>query len=433
MRLSTKVAIALSLVVAVVGALSTALATSRQASQQRAEFRETNLRALELLGLAVAPAVADGRHHRVQAVLDNVANFPERFPDVRGLEVLDLRGRVVADMDPTRFNEIVELGALAEDAVVAERGADLEIVMPLRLAHPVGVLRARLTQERLESAVGREKIEAALFVVATMTVLGALLLVLHRRILGAPLAELARVAVDLRAGKMDARAAVRRDDELGQLGRAFNEMANHLEAYTAGLEDKVRERTAALEEVNHRLEELATTDALTGLCNRGHFESCGARQLAEARRRGASVGLVLADIDKFKAFNDRLGHAFGDQVLRHVATVFRSEVREGDLVARIGGEELVVLMPDATTSEAANAAERIRERLEAEVMQPSGERVTASFGVTSTEDVDAELDLLLKAADDALYSSKREGRNRVSLAPPSSARVAGSTSGRSSS
>ena len=78
MRLSTKVALALSLVVALVGGLATALATERQASEQRAEFRETNLRALELLGLALAPAVADGRHHRVQAVLDNVANFPER-------------------------------------------------------------------------------------------------------------------------------------------------------------------------------------------------------------------------------------------------------------------------------------------------------------------------------------------------------------------
>ena len=421
MRLSTKVALALSLVVALVGGLATALATERQASEQRAEFRETNLRALELLGLALAPAVADGRHHRVQAVLDNVANFPERYPDVRSLEVVDLQGRVIADMDPTRFGEHVELGALGAEATIVERGhGELDVVMPLRLAHPVGLLRAKLTGARLEVEVGRHKLDAALFVITSMAVLGIVLYFLHRRVLGAPIAELALVAVELRGGRMEARASVQRNDELGELGRAFNEMAAHLETYTSGLEDKVRARTVELEEANHKLEELATTDALTGLCNRGHFESCGARQLAEARRRGASVGVVLADIDKFKSYNDRLGHAFGDDVLRHVAKLFQSEVREGDLVARIGGEEFVVLMPNATTEEAANAAERMRARLERDPMQPVGEVVTASFGVTSTEDVDARLDVLLKAADDALYTSKREGRNRVSLAPPSS-------------
>jgi diguanylate cyclase (GGDEF)-like protein len=427
MRLSTKVAIALSSVVAVVGGAATTLATLRQASEQRAEFRETNLRALELLGLALAPAVAEGRHHRVQAVLDNVANFPERYPDVKSMSVVDLRGRIIADMDPTRFgDEGGKLDPSAEATVVEHGSGELEVVMPLRLAHPVGILRAQLDERRLQSAVDRERIRAGAFLVSLLVALGVVLHVLHRRVLGAPIAELASVASDLKSGRMGVRAPVRRDDELGQLGRAFNEMAQHLEAYTTSLEDKVRERTKELEAVNHRLEELATTDALTGLCNRGHFEECGARQLAEARRRSAPVALVLSDIDRFKSFNDRYGHAFGDEVLRHVAKIFRAEVREGDLVARIGGEELAVLMPDATTDEAARAAERIRARLEATALEENGERVTASFGVTSTEDAPPELDKLLKAADDALYASKRDGRNRVSLAPPSSTGRTGS-------
>ncbi len=414
---------ALSLAVALVGGLATAVATDRQAAEQRAEFRETNLRALELLGLALAPAVADGRHHRVQAVLDNVANFPERYPDVRSLEVIDTSGRVLADMDPTRFGEHVNVAVDAVEPSLFDRGGgELEVVMPLRLAHPVGVLRARLTGARLDSEVTRHKLEAALFVVVSMTALGIVLYFLHRRLVGAPLADLASVASDLRGGRMEARATVRGNDELGQLGSAFNEMAAHLQSYTSGLEHKVRERTVELEEANHRLEELATTDALTGLCNRGHFESCGSRQLAEAKRRGATVAMVLSDIDKFKSYNDRLGHAFGDDVLKHVAKIFRGEVREGDLVARIGGEEFAVLMPDATTEEAAQAAERMRAKLEKEPMQRDGEVVTASFGVSSTDDVEPELDILLKAADDALYTSKREGRNRVSLAPPSISR-----------
>lgn len=421
MRLSTKVALALSLVVAVVGGVATTFAAQREAAEVRAQFRSTNIQALELLGLALAPSVADGHHHRAQAVLDNVANFPQRYPDVKNLEVIDLRGRVVADMDPRRFGEtaaaLPEQGA---EPIVVEAGVgELEVILPIKLAHPVGTLRAKLTEQRLEGEVSRQRRGAAMFVVLSMTVLGLSLYLLHRKILGAPLAKLASVASALGAGRMDARAATQGSDEIGQLGRAFNQMADHLEEYTSGLESAVSARTAELEKANLKLEELATKDGLTSLCNRRHFEASGARILAEGLRRGTPVALVTIDIDHFKSFNDRRGHAFGDEVLKHVAKVFGAEARAMDVLARIGGEEFAVLMPNTDAEEASGAAERMRKGLASAPVEPDGELVTASFGVASTTEAGADLGKLMKAADDALYAAKRGGRNRVSVAPPS--------------
>ena len=419
MKLSTKVALVLSLAVALVGGVGAAVATQRQAGQLRAQFRETNLQALEILGLALAPSVADGKHHRAQAVLDNVANFPERYPDVRDLEVVDPSGRVVADMDPRRFGEMAApVPTLGADPLVIEHGlGELEVIMPIRLAHTVGTLRARLSDARLEADVAHQERIAVLLVVAGMTVLGVALYLLHRRLLGAPLVKLASVAAELRGGRMNAHAPIDRDDEIGQLGRAFNEMAAHLEEYTSGLESAVSARTADLEAANHKLEELATKDALTGLCNRRHFEASGARILAEGLRRGTPVALVLSDIDHFKAFNDRRGHPYGDEVLRHFSSVIGAEARAMDVFARIGGEEFAVIMPNAGAEEARGAAERMRQRLEEAPVEGTGDVVTASFGVASTTDAGADLGKLLKAADDALYAAKRSGRNRVSLAP----------------
>jgi diguanylate cyclase (GGDEF)-like protein len=424
MTLSTKVAAALSLVVALIGALAIAVAIERQSAEQRSQFRATNVQALELLALAVAPSVAEGRHHRAQAVLDNVANFPERYPDVRALEVLDLRGRVMADLDPRRFGEPAKpapAGQEADAPIVTDLGSgELEVAVPLRLAHPVGLMRARLTEHRLAGEVFRLQRNAALFVVATMALAGVVLYLLHRRMLGRPIAALAQAATELRAGRMSARAEERGNDEIGVLGRAFNDMATHLEQYTQELETAVRARTTELEAVNRRLEELATTDALTGLWNRRHFEECAARIIEQARRAARPAALVLIDVDRFKSYNDRFGHAVGDRVLQHVAKQLRSGARAMDIVARVGGEEFVVMMPDTDAHSATCAAERMRESLAASAPDgapPDAEHVTASFGVATFPQGGDRLDRLLMSADDALYAAKRSGRNRMSVAP----------------
>lgn len=161
------------------------------------------------------------------------------------------------------------------------------------------------------------------------------------------------------------------------------------------------------------VEELAVTDALTRLSNRRHLEAALDRRVAQAENGAGEVGLVILDIDRFKALNDTHGHLVGDDVLRRVGEVLAGSVRPGDTVARYGGEEFAVVLPGCNMAESVAAAERIRAAIEA---LDGPVLVTASAGV-AVYPVDA-LDRagLVRAADQALYESKRRGRNCVTAA-----------------
>lgn len=163
--------------------------------------------------------------------------------------------------------------------------------------------------------------------------------------------------------------------------------------------------------------ELAVTDALTGLHNRRYLDSHLAALFDEAVLRGRQISILLMDIDRFKLINDSYGHDAGDEVLREFATRVRAHTRGIDVVARFGGEEVVVLVPDTPLEVASAVAERIRERVET-VPFPvhRGTRqikVTVSIGVAARQTGDATGSEVLKRADLALYRAKEEGRNRV--------------------
>ncbi len=170
------------------------------------------------------------------------------------------------------------------------------------------------------------------------------------------------------------------------------------------------------------VERQAIEDGLTGLANRRRFEERLAREVERARRfPGQALGLVMLDIDDFKAVNDRLGHVAGDEVLRAVARTMRVDRRETDLAARYGGEELALILPGADLDGAARAAERIRravEELDLPLPDPDGEslRVTLSAGVAVFGHGAEDAPGLVAAADDALYQAKRSGKNRVARA-----------------
>ena len=166
----------------------------------------------------------------------------------------------------------------------------------------------------------------------------------------------------------------------------------------------------------HRVvEQQAVVDGLTGLANRRRADEMLARELARSRRFGGPVGLILADVDDFKAINDEYGHPVGDAVLREVAGAFLGTVREIDVAARWGGEEFAVVLPGTDAEGAARAAERIREALaRREMFAPDGGvlRVTASFGVASSS-LGTTSEELVALADEALYRAKRAGKDRV--------------------
>jgi diguanylate cyclase (GGDEF)-like protein len=166
----------------------------------------------------------------------------------------------------------------------------------------------------------------------------------------------------------------------------------------------------------HRLvERQASTDGLTELANRRHFEHSLEAEITRAERFGGGLALVLADLDDFKAVNDRFGHQAGDNVLRAFARILRETVREIDLPARYGGEEFAVLLPQTDLAGAEQLAERLRRTLAARPLsaQPGSLiAATASFGVAAFPGA-ATPAALFAAADDALYRAKRRGKNCV--------------------
>lgn len=179
---------------------------------------------------------------------------------------------------------------------------------------------------------------------------------------------------------------------------------------------KLAQTIRELEASRRALAEQATTDPLTKLKNRRAFFENGARHISMARRYGTDVSLIVSDLDYFKRINDSFGHQAGDEALISVARVLLEMTRTEDTVARIGGEEFAVLLPDTNRLGAAVLAERTRAAVERERVEAGGQvlRLTLSIGVASygMEQVET-VDQLLSIADQRMYLAKKLGRNRI--------------------
>jgi diguanylate cyclase (GGDEF)-like protein len=174
----------------------------------------------------------------------------------------------------------------------------------------------------------------------------------------------------------------------------------------------------ALLESNRKLEELSLTDELTSLRNRRAFEKEFATAFSQAQRHGRPLSLAIVDIDHFKTMNDRHGHAAGDLVLRAVAQILEANTRDADIVARVGGEEFAVLLPDTPIFDAVSVAEKLRAAIATSIVTISGvdHHVTVSIGVACTlHSRIFDPQELYRAADAALYRAKEHGRNRVDV------------------
>lgn len=182
---------------------------------------------------------------------------------------------------------------------------------------------------------------------------------------------------------------------------------------------ELRQRNAELEGLLNKTERLAMIDELTGVYNRRRFTDVLRREWATSRRYQHPLALMLVDVDRFKSVNDSHGHGAGDELLKRIANILSSRVREVDVCARYGGDEFALLLPHTTAEGAVVVAERVREKLRQDRASWHGEaaRVSFSIGVASTEDETLRTpDELIEAADRALYEVKREGRDRVQVA-----------------
>ncbi len=181
--------------------------------------------------------------------------------------------------------------------------------------------------------------------------------------------------------------------------------------YKHKLEDKVEKRTRDLLVLNKKLEELAHKDALTGINNRRELYHISTTLIALSKREKSTISVAMLDIDNFKEINDTYGHDVGDEVLKNLANLIKKNIRDSDIFVRYGGEEFVLLFPNTALNQAFITLEKIRMLVEMECMTKNIS-ITVSIGVVAFKE---DIDKSIKRADKAMYRSKENGKNRVTV------------------
>lgn len=254
----------------------------------------------------------------------------------------------------------------------------------------------------------------------------------HRDLLGYDEAQLAALTPSYRAGQTDLRTVdtlsglgqfsgefqvLRQNGALADVGLSCFTIANELGDPLYFVEfkrdiDEFKKMEALIRQDRKRLEVLSHTDFLTGLYNRHKFTELADRELARSLRYDRPLSLIIFDIDYFKRVNDTYGHGVGDEVLKRVARAARERLRESDLIARWGGEEFLVLLPESDESAGVLAAEQLRLNIQESGASPT---VSCSFGVARHQQGES-LAQWVARADAALYAAKNNGRNRTEVA-----------------
>ena len=295
-------------------------------------------------------------------------------------------------MPPATTRELVEREG---QPVVQSRSAGREVVAVLR----------RIPQLRWAAVAEAPRAEALreAGVLRSRTVLLLITLILGVGLLAfmvgvfvtRPLERLTEAAARVAAGDLSVELPAAGSGEVGYLTRAFNTMVSRL-----------REK-----ESQGELEKLSLTDSLTGLYNRRHLMGTLASEVQRSRRLRRAFSVLLADVDRFKQYNETHGHLAGDAALVKIAEVFRKTTRQVDCVARYGGEEFVVMLLEANLATATLVAERVRARVaEQDLGQGS---LTLSIGVAEYPDGGDTPEELIATADAAMYRAKSGGRNQV--------------------
>ena len=347
-----------------------------------------------------------------------------------------------AELDPT-LDVLLADGEVAYVRVVAGNGRVMDRVagggdvsrrrlMPdlVHVRHQFGPGLARVElgldpRPRLAAAAAEFRGRLLYAGLAMAVIIPLLVLVYYRQVLrplGLLIAGYRRVA----RGNLDEPVHIHRRDELGRLAQAFNRMMvrlrraqrdkdralAELRELNRHLEARVADRTRRLEELNRDLEHQALHDALTGLPNRTLIQERLQQSVLEAKRHRRNFSVLMMDLDRFKDVNDTLGHDWGDRLLVEVAHRLQALVREADTVGRLGGDEFLIILPEADTEGAVQVARKVLEALEPafnlEGMQLA---VSASIGIASFPEHGFSPSTLLKSADVAMYGAKhaREG------------------------
>jgi diguanylate cyclase (GGDEF)-like protein len=287
-----------------------------------------------------------------------------------------------------------EYGAYRE--VRAADGAHYgEINRPIkRGGHEIAALELHYDLKSLDLALANDKRTLAVAAALAALTLTLLVNVILGRALFAPLRRLGEASKRLGAGDRSTRLGWSRTDEIGELSRDFDRMAEELST------------------VHSHLEAMALTDALTGLLNHRAFQERLEQELRRAEREAYPISIVALDVDHFKEVNDRWGHAAGDEALRLLAKAIKDSLRPMDVCGRVGGDEFMVAIVRATAEEADEVIGRLRETAARTEFGPAGETLTVSAGISEFPRHSLARDELMHLADGAMYWAKSSGRNR---------------------
>ncbi|WP_375278700.1 putative bifunctional diguanylate cyclase/phosphodiesterase [Pseudoalteromonas marina] len=235
-------------------------------------------------------------------------------------------------------------------------------------------------------------------------------LLLRRRFLS-PILYLAQTANDItKSNDYSLRAEQLSNDEVGELTVCFNDMLYTIEQREHALENQVKTRTQELENANSELHRYAYQDGLTDLPNRRFFYEEIQTLISNDN---TSFALIFLDLDGFKDVNDSLGHDYGDLLLHHVANRLKTCIKDEDIIARLGGDEFTLILKNANQTFAVKAADKIKQALLTPIqLKEETVCVTASIGITLYPEHGSTVEKLVKRADQAMYLSKKKGRNR---------------------
>jgi diguanylate cyclase (GGDEF)-like protein len=353
---------------------------------------------------------------QVQGILTSYTKEPsqETYLVTRKGEILtssrEIEGRFMAS----------RLDSATADDLFGHEMAPLEF-SSFRGAEVLGALRV---VPDLEWGVVAEKDREAAYAAidrlrnVTLTLIAAVLLAigLAAYLLGLtivrPLGRLTQGAARVAGGDLDVDLPIDGRSEVSYMTSVFNEMVARLRRFrdeNAAINQELLER-------NEELRRASITDGLTGLYNRTQLPVVLAKELARSQRHRHSFSILMIDIDHFKRFNDAHGHQAGDDLLRRFADILKRSVRACDLAARYGGEEFLLLLTETEPEGARSLAESLRRSVEG-VRLHGDAAVSISIGVASFPHNGADVESIIRQADDALYECKRQGRNRVAVAP----------------
>ena len=404
---------------------------------------------LESFAISSSVAVATQNLEGLDADMIRMAQVGGRLHGLVHVGMLDHRGRILAQAyardeddvimtipreipDQKFYEETVRTKKGIWKTLVQSDGVPLlaisvPTVSGLRWGTLVGYFEMATFEDRM-AQVMLNVLYATCLITLTMTL--GLLFGLFRIVIR-PVRALARAAARVRGGDLSTRVSIGSTDEIGMLGDSFNRMTRELSGYTTELQKRVEERTQELHDKNQQLEEvnlqlgdavkkldeLAKTDRLTNVSNRGHIIDLFEEGLAMTIRRNGTFSILLFDVDHFKSFNDTHGHLVGDFVLKEGVKRVQNALRGMDRLGRYGGEEFLVLLPSTDGTGATAVGENVRECIgRGEFVSPDGEsvgHVTVSGGVATYPEDGETVPELIKVADSRLYRAKAQGRNRI--------------------